>query len=176
VSLGIPRRPTKRTVITNFWYLPIRIFVIYSSRLHSPDNDNHKITEEKQQTPKQAYGQVNGMSEARQCQLQTHNVTSFMANERQRRCAWSSLYRSVLRVSLEQNARWISFTEMSHESQNTTGDSFWPTLLECISYTPWRWPFKGWNMLFRIVLKSGDLIYSLWVHSSVSDIRQRRLY
>ena len=29
----------------------------------------------------------------------------------------------------------------------TTGDSFcWPTLLECINYAPWRWPFKGWNM------------------------------
>jgi hypothetical protein len=30
----------------------------------------------------------------------------------------------------------------------TTGDSFcWPMMLECISYTPWTWPFKVWNML-----------------------------
>jgi len=29
----------------------------------------------------------------------------------------------------------------------------WPTLLEYINYTPWRWPFKGRNMLeWRIVL------------------------
>jgi len=28
------------------------------------------------------------------------------------------------------------------------GDSFcWPTLLECINYAPWRWPFKSWNIL-----------------------------
>jgi len=34
------------------------------------------------------------------------------------------------------------------------GDSFsCPTLLECINYTPWRWPIKGWNMLeWRMVL------------------------
>ena len=34
------------------------------------------------------------------------------------------------------------------------GDSFCcPTLLECIDYNPWRWPFKGWNMLqLRIML------------------------
>ena len=30
----------------------------------------------------------------------------------------------------------------------TIGDSFcWPTLLECIICTPWRWSFSGWNML-----------------------------
>jgi hypothetical protein len=110
--------------------------------------------EKKQQVPKQAYGQVNWLSEARECELQTHNAISFMANEMQRHCAWSTLYRSVLRVSLEQNAPWISFTEMSHRSQNTTRDSFcWPTLLECISYAPWRWPFRGWNMLLRSVKK-----------------------
>jgi hypothetical protein len=36
----------------------------------------------------------------------------------------------------------------------TAGDSFyWPTLPECIYYAPWRWPFKGWNMLqLRTVL------------------------
>ena len=36
----------------------------------------------------------------------------------------------------------------------TTSDSFfWHTLLECISFVHWRWPFQGWNMLeWRIVL------------------------
>ena len=30
----------------------------------------------------------------------------------------------------------------------TTGDSLcWLMLLECINYTPCRWPFKGWNIL-----------------------------
>jgi hypothetical protein len=36
----------------------------------------------------------------------------------------------------------------------TTSDSLcWLMLLECISFTPWRWSLKGWNMLeLRIVL------------------------
>jgi len=36
----------------------------------------------------------------------------------------------------------------------TTGDSLcWPSLLKCTNYTPWRWPFKSWNVLeFCIVL------------------------
>jgi hypothetical protein len=30
----------------------------------------------------------------------------------------------------------------------TAGDSFyWPTLPECIDYTPWTWPCKCWKML-----------------------------
>jgi hypothetical protein len=32
-------------------------------------------------------------------------------------------------------------------SSRTCDSLCWPTLLEYINYTPWRWPFKDWNML-----------------------------
>jgi hypothetical protein len=45
--------------------------------------------------------------------------------------------------------------------KSTTGDIFcWPTVLQCINCTQWRWPFKIWNMLDLCILlkKSDDLI------------------
>ena len=49
---------------------------------------------------------------------------------------------------------------MLHTKLNfTTNDSFCrPTLLECINYTPWRWPFKDWNMLKLLIAVNDDLI------------------
>jgi hypothetical protein len=54
---------------------------------------------------------------------------------------------------------------VSNKSNFTNGDSFcWPTLLECIHYTTWRWSFKGRNMLqWRIVLIKWHF-NNVWLH------------
>ena len=55
---------------------------------------------------------------------------------------------------------YTEYIKMLHTKLNfTIGDSFcWPTVLECIYYTPWRWPFKDWNMLELFRVLSDDLL------------------
>ena len=53
----------------------------------------------------------------------------------------------------------------------TAGDSFcWPTLLDCINYTPWRLPFKkGWNMSELRIVFIKWWFNIMWVHLLVFD-------
>jgi hypothetical protein len=53
----------------------------------------------------------------------------------------------------------------------TTGYPFcWTTLHECIDYTPWRRPFKGWNVLELHTVLIKWWFNNIWVRLSVSDI------
>ena len=46
-----------------------------------------------------------------------------------------------------------------------TGDSFcWTTQLSCITYSPWRWPFKSWNMLELHIVLIKWWFNNIWVH------------
>jgi hypothetical protein len=50
----------------------------------------------------------------------------------------------------------------------TIGGSFcWLTLLEFMNYNPWRWPFKGWNMLELRIVLINCWFNDIWVYLSV---------